>query len=120
MAGDADPRCIGQRAPLDEAATRVPAPPAAARVSAPPVAAPDPPVTSLSATARPRPLRARKLALIARPEACTACGACIESCPRGAIEVGDIAAIDPALCIGCGSCVDACPNNVIEIETRSP
>jgi NAD-dependent dihydropyrimidine dehydrogenase PreA subunit len=76
--------------------------------------------TSPSVTARPRPLRARKLALIARPEACTACGACIESCPRGAIEVGDVAAIDATLCIGCGVCIDACPNNVIEMETRSP
>jgi NAD-dependent dihydropyrimidine dehydrogenase PreA subunit len=83
-------------------------------VTSPPASTPPP------ATARPRPLRARKLALIARPEACTACGACVESCPRGAVEVGDVAAVDATLCIGCGVCIDACPNDVIEIETRSP
>ena len=110
-AADADPRRPGRRTPLDQKG---------AGGTTPPAASPKLTVASPSATVRPRPLRARKLALIARPEACTACGACIESCPRGAIEVADVAAIDPTLCIGCGSCIDACPNNVIEIETRSP
>lgn len=68
---------------------------------------------------RPRPVRARTVAVIARPEACAACGSCVEWCPRGAIEVGDVAVIDATLCIGCGACVDACPNKVIEMETRS-
>jgi len=108
---DVDPRRPGRRGSLDGTA---------ACAIAPVAAAPSPPATSPPATARPRPLRARKLAVIARPEACTACGACVESCSRRAIEVGDVAAIDPALCIGCGICIDACPNNVIEIETRSP
>jgi len=87
----------------------------------PPAAAMSPAAASLqSLTARPRPPRARKRALIARPEACTACGACVDACPRGAIEVADVAVIDAVFCTGCGACLDACPNDVIEIETRSP
>ena len=47
---------------------------------------------------------------------CSACGACVDSCPSEAITMGDVAKIDPELCIDCGACVDACPLGIITQE----
>lgn len=49
---------------------------------------------------------------------CVACGACTESCPRGAVSVwrGCYAAVDPARCVGCGLCAGACPAGSITIK----
>ena len=45
---------------------------------------------------------------------CTACGACMESCPSEAIKEGPTKyTIDPDLCIDCGACVDECPVGAI-------
>ena len=45
---------------------------------------------------------------------CTGCGACVEVCPQGAIEVRDkVAVIDQRLCSQCGSCVEICPTSAI-------
>jgi NAD-dependent dihydropyrimidine dehydrogenase PreA subunit len=45
---------------------------------------------------------------------CMGCGACVESCPSGALSVYEgKAQIDARLCNSCGSCVDACPNGAI-------
>ena len=45
---------------------------------------------------------------------CTGCGACVEVCPQGAIEVRDkVAVIDQRLCSQCGSCVEICPSGAI-------
>lgn len=45
---------------------------------------------------------------------CLACGACLDTCPVGAISEGDgkmvISADD---CIDCGACEDACPVGAI-------
>jgi ferredoxin len=47
-------------------------------------------------------------------EECTGCGACLEYCPTGAIEIkGRVAEIDLALCTACGSCSEACPQGAI-------
>lgn len=45
---------------------------------------------------------------------CTACGACEDVCPEGAIVVDDVAVIDAEKCIECGLCVDECPVDAIE------
>ena len=46
-------------------------------------------------------------------EECIACGACVDTCPVGAIaESGDIYAIS-ADCTDCAACVDSCPVGAI-------
>jgi len=49
---------------------------------------------------------------------CTACGLCLEACPREAIALGESGAtIDQSLCAGCAACVAACPQGAIyEVE----
>lgn len=44
---------------------------------------------------------------------CTACGACVDVCPQGALTVGDIAVVDASKCVDCGACVDECPSKAI-------
>jgi ferredoxin len=64
----------------------------------------------LAGAARPLPL-----VIVAHPEACTECEACLDACSRGAITLGDVPRIDAAVCTGCGACVTACPNGVFEL-----
>lgn len=50
---------------------------------------------------------------------CTGCGACLEICPQGAIElVGGLANIDGGRCTGCEACVQACPEGAILVVTE--
>jgi len=49
-------------------------------------------------------------------EECIACGTCIDDCPVGAIQEGDIYTIDPGLCTDCGACSDSCPTEAIHPE----
>ncbi len=46
---------------------------------------------------------------------CVACGACVDACPVGAIESGDVYTITDA-CVDCGACVDQCPVSAISAE----
>jgi Fe-S-cluster-containing hydrogenase component 2 len=47
-------------------------------------------------------------------EQCTGCGACVEICPNGAIQLSDgLAVFDQAVCSQCQVCVDVCPVGAI-------
>ncbi|ADG82218.1 4Fe-4S ferredoxin [Thermincola ferriacetica] len=46
---------------------------------------------------------------------CVACGTCLDTCPNGAIEEGDIYKITDA-CADCGACAEACPTGAIVEE----
>lgn len=47
---------------------------------------------------------------------CVACDACANGCPVDAIEVTDVARINPETCIGCAACIPACPTKTIRID----
>ncbi len=55
------------------------------------------------------------MAVIINEDDCTACGACSEVCPVGAINVEDVAHVDNDECVECGACVDECPNGAISL-----
>ena len=47
-------------------------------------------------------------------EICVGCGACVDACPMGVLEVEDIAVVtDGDACVGCGACQSACPTEAI-------
>jgi electron transfer flavoprotein alpha subunit/NAD-dependent dihydropyrimidine dehydrogenase PreA subunit len=48
-------------------------------------------------------------------DSCTGCGACVPSCPFGAITIESGRAKIGEGCRVCGACVDACPSGAIEV-----
>ncbi len=46
-------------------------------------------------------------------DTCTACEACVDTCPAEAIKCDDKAVVDETLCTDCGVCVDECPAEAI-------
>ncbi|MBI5244345.1 MAG: DUF362 domain-containing protein [Elusimicrobia bacterium] len=57
---------------------------------------------------------------IVDPKACTACGACVEACPAGAIRLeGEAALLDRGRCSGCASCLAACPFGALDVDWAS-
>lgn len=50
-------------------------------------------------------------------EACTHCGACVASCPAGAIMKGDELHTDPEKCIKCCACVKGCSQQARKYDT---
>jgi ferredoxin len=62
-----------------------------------------------------KPMR-RRATVVVRPEACVACGACVEACPRGAIGIDEVATIDARYCTGCGICIESCAYEALEFE----
>jgi NAD-dependent dihydropyrimidine dehydrogenase PreA subunit len=51
-------------------------------------------------------------------QSCVGCGACLEVCPHGVLEMaGGIAAIrDRGLCMECGACARNCPAGAIAVK----
>jgi len=52
-----------------------------------------------------------------RENACVVCGACVKSCPFGAISLEEnTAVIDETKCVLCGACVDSCKFDAIVLR----
>ncbi len=51
-------------------------------------------------------------------ESCSACAACIDACPLGAISLGDVAEVKQDTCVGCSLCVPSCPVGAIKMVRR--
>ena len=47
---------------------------------------------------------------------CVACGACVDTCPVGAISMADKAVVDASACVDCGACEGICPTGAIQPE----
>ena len=47
-------------------------------------------------------------------DACTACGACLLTCPEHAFVVGVPLVVRADRCTDCGECVEICPVDAIE------
>lgn len=52
------------------------------------------------------------MSVLIKKDACIGCGACIASCPFGAIEMESVAVINDK-CTGCGACIETCPVEAI-------
>ncbi len=52
------------------------------------------------------------------PDACLRCGACVDACPLGAVDLDLSERIDRNVCDGCGVCVEACPGNGLRLVGR--
>ena len=59
-------------------------------------------------------MRSKKMA-VKITEDCVGCGACVDTCPSGALELGDegLAVVDADNCVDCGACIDTCPSEAI-------
>ncbi|MCD6499680.1 MAG: DUF362 domain-containing protein [Deltaproteobacteria bacterium] len=47
---------------------------------------------------------------------CIACGVCADHCPENAIDIDEIARIDPDRCVGCGECLQRCPTGAMRVS----
>jgi len=57
--------------------------------------------------------------LLIDEEACTGCGACVEECPFGALEMkGDMVMVNEK-CTFCGACIDVCPVEALSLEKEA-
>jgi len=60
------------------------------------------------------------LGVLTAADGCTACGACLRSCPTRALSLTNVMgvtdlALDPSACTGCGLCVQTCPERVLDV-----
>lgn len=54
------------------------------------------------------------MAVTVKQAECVGCGACVNTCPFGAIEMKDDKAVITDACTSCGACVEACPVGAIQ------
>lgn len=56
------------------------------------------------------------MAVSIKAEDCVGCGACVDTCPAGALEINadNVAEVNDS-CVECGACVDTCPASAIEL-----
>lgn len=53
-------------------------------------------------------------------DACVACGACVSTCPFGALSLNETSVVcDGGKCTGCGACVSTCPTNALSLPERT-
>ncbi len=55
------------------------------------------------------------------PDACVACGACVEKCQTNAMKLDmekNVSVVDLTRCLGCGLCVASCPAEAIELRKK--
>lgn len=53
---------------------------------------------------------------VVNEEECTGCGACVDACPAGVLELGDTAVVaNPDECAECEACVEECPVDAIKM-----
>ncbi|MHB8172818.1 MAG: FAD-binding protein [Thermincolia bacterium] len=50
---------------------------------------------------------------------CIACGACVGTCPEGALTVEDVAEVGAEKCTRCGECIGSCPVNALRLPGQS-
>lgn len=56
------------------------------------------------------------MSVVIDQDACTGCGACVDSCPVEALELtGSSCTVDADSCTECQACIDECPVEAISI-----
>ena len=53
------------------------------------------------------------MSFIIIPDACIACGGCVQECPNAAIEPAGFAYRITDACTRCGTCFEVCPTGAI-------
>lgn len=56
------------------------------------------------------------MAITIKTDDCVGCGACISTCPFGALVMENGKAKVTDVCTSCGACVDSCPTKAIELD----
>lgn len=55
------------------------------------------------------------MAISVDTDSCIACGACVDTCPVGAITVNEHAEVSEDDCIECGACMSDCPVEALSL-----
>ncbi|MEW6265523.1 MAG: electron transfer flavoprotein subunit alpha [Thermodesulfobacteriota bacterium] len=59
------------------------------------------------------------MSLTVNQDLCTACGACVEACPFGAMTLAADLAVADEKCNLCGACGEVCPTGAITLEKKA-